>query len=142
MLTHRVQLRIFDTDMLGHCHHLGPAMWFEEARNEIFEIFDPEMSREGWNLILVQMELDFKERIQFTQREIEVRTWISHLGRSSLHVSHGAYLKDGTCAALGGVAMVYFDFKAQKPMVIPESIREKLLQHLDENCPYRLRSEK
>lgn len=138
MLTHTVQIRIFDTDFLGHCHHLAPAQWFEEARNAVFEIFNPEMKRENWNLILVRIELDYLGQIQFTEREVEIRTWVSHLGKSSLHVSHGAYLKDGTCVALGGVAMVCFDFRNQKSMPIPEAIREKLLPHLDENCPYHL----
>ncbi len=138
MLKHIVQMRIFDTDMLGHCHHLAPAMWFEEARNDIFEIFNPEMQRQKWNLILVRIEMDYVGQIQFTEREIEIRTWVSHLGKSSLHVSHGAYLKDGTCAALGGVAMVYFDFEHQKSLPIPDEIRAQLLPHLDENCPYKL----
>ena len=65
MLTHKIQIRIFDTDFLGHCHHLAPAMWFEEARNQIFEIFNPSMSREGWNLLLVHIDLDYKSPIQY-----------------------------------------------------------------------------
>lgn len=138
MLKHNVEIRIFDTDMLGHCHHLAPAMWFEEARNDIFEIFNPEMAREKWNLILVRIELDYIGQIQFTERSLEIRTWVSHLGKSSLHVSHGAYLKDGTCVALGGVAMVCYDFQNQKSVQIPDSVRERLLPHFDEKCPYKL----
>ncbi len=136
MLSHTVNIRIFDTDMLGHCHHLAPAMWFEEARDAIFEIFNPEMSKEKWNLILVRLEMDYVGQIQFTERKIEVRTWVSKLGNSSIHVSHAAYLADGTCVARGGVAMVYFDFKNQCPQPIPEEIREKLAVHMDADCPY------
>ena len=142
MLTHTVQLRIFDTDMVGHCHHLASAQWFEEARNEIFEIFNPGMTKEEWNLLLVRIEIDYRAPIQFSEREVEIRTWISHLGRSSLHVAHGVYLKDGTCAAVGGAAMVYFDLKEQRTVPIPDTIREKLLPHLDPNCPYRMSEKK
>lgn len=126
MLTHKIQIRIFDTDFLGHCHHLAPAMWFEEARNQIFEIFNPSMSREGWNLLLVHIDLDYKSPIQFTEREIEVRTRVAHVGNSSIQLEHGAYLQDGTLAAQGTVVMVYYDLKNQKTMRIPNEIREKL----------------
>lgn len=126
MLTHKIQIRIFDTDFLGHCHHLAPAMWFEEARNQIFEIFNPSMSREGWNLLLVHIDLDYKSPIQFTEREIEVRTRVAHVGNSSIQLEHSAYLKDGTLAAQGTVVMVYYDLKNQKTMRIPDEIREKL----------------
>ncbi|MDO4569161.1 MAG: thioesterase family protein [Planctomycetia bacterium] len=138
MLTYTVHPRFGETDQLGHVHHLSIPSWFEEARNPIFRWFNPDFYIPAWNLILVRIEVDYVGQVHFSDSDVEIRSWITYIGNTSFHVAHGAYLPDGRCVALGGVVLIHFDFDNQKPIPIPESIRQILEEHYDENAPYKM----
>lgn len=137
MLTYKVFPRFGDSDQLGHIHHLAIASWFEEARNPIFRLVNPEFKMDSWNSILARLEMEYVGQIHFADQDVEIHTWISHIGTSAFHIIHGAYLR-GEYVAFGGVVIVNYDFEQQKPLPISPALRAKLEEHYEPNPPYRL----
>jgi acyl-CoA thioester hydrolase len=130
MLTLSVTPRFGDIDGLGHVNNTVIPVWFEQARNPIFRFFNPEFNFEDWNLILARIEVDFIAQI-FYNFDVEIRTWISRVGRSSFEVYQEAWQNEKLCAK-GKTVLVHFDFKAQKSAEIPHNIREMLDEHMTE----------
>lgn len=137
MLTYKVYPRFGDSDLLGHIHHLSIPAWFEEARNPIFQWFNPEFSIDTWNLILARLEMDYIGQVRYADQDVEIHTWITHIGRSSFHVVHGAF-SHGQYVAFGGVVVVHYDFKNEKSAPIPPEILPLLEEHFEPNPPYCL----
>lgn len=48
-----------DTDMLGHINNTVIPVWCETARRPIFELFNPGLKADQWNLIVARIEMDF-----------------------------------------------------------------------------------
>ena len=122
--------RIGDTDGLRHINNTVLPIWFETARNPIFEIFVPnyELTYKKWNLIMVRTEFNYFDQIYFGY-DVEIRTYVTKIGNSSFTVHHEAW-QNGTLRADGKAIMVYFDFIKQESITIPENIREELRKHL------------
>lgn len=138
MLTYTVHPRFGDTDQLGHIHHLTVPSWFEEARNPIFNWFNPGLKLSGWNLILARIEVDYTGQMRHEDQDVEIRTWVSYIGHSSFHLTHAAYSK-GKCCALGGCVLIHYDFKEKRAVPIPEHILILLREHFCEDAPYKIR---
>ncbi|MBB3186189.1 acyl-CoA thioesterase [Microbacter margulisiae] len=122
-----------DIDGLGHVNNTVMPGWFEQARNMIYRCFNPELNFSDWNLILARFEVDFVKQLYFNQ-EVEIRTYISHIGNSSLEVYQEAWQNDQRCTK-GKTVLVHFDFKKQKSIPISPDIRAKLetyLHHSDQ----------
>ena len=131
MFTTTITPKFGDTDGLRHINNNRISEWFELARNPIFEFFNPTFSFDGWNLILVHLDLDFLSQIYYG-KDVEVRTWISRVGHSSFEVYQEAWQNDNLCTK-GKTVIVHFDFAAQKSKPVPASIRSLLEEHLIEN---------
>jgi acyl-CoA thioester hydrolase len=119
-----------DIDGLGHVNNTIMPQWFEHARNQIYGYFNPEFSFKTWNLILARFEIDFVSQLFYGQ-DVEIRTWISRIGKSSFEVYQEAWQNDKLCTK-GKTVLVYFDFKTQKSTQIPQEIRDQLQAHLIE----------
>ncbi len=124
MLTFHLTPRYSETDALGHINNTALPVWFEEARTPIFRVFVPDLSFRSWNLILKRFEVDFR-RERFHGSDVEIRTWVSHLGTSSLTVSQEAW-QNGELAVTSEAVLIHFDFQARRPAPIPEAIRDQL----------------
>lgn len=116
-----------DIDGLGHVNNTVMPGWFEQARNPIYRFFNPEFKFENWNLILARYEVDFVAQLFFDQ-DVEIRTYISKIGRSSFDVYQEAWQGDKLCTK-GRTVLVHFDFNEQRSVAIPEKIREVMLEH-------------
>ena len=101
--------------------------WFEQARNPIYRIFNPEFAFESWNLILARYEIDFVRPLVING-DVTVRTWVSRIGTSSFEVSQQA-LQGGALCTRGTTVLVHYDFGAARPVPIPAAIRERLREH-------------
>lgn len=117
-----------DIDGLGHVNNTIIPSWFEQARNEIYGYFNPEYSFKNWNLILARFEIDFVSQM-FYGNDVEIRTFVFHIGRSSFEVYQEAW-QNGKMCSKGKTVLVHFDFKEQRSEPIPESARHKLERHL------------
>jgi acyl-CoA thioester hydrolase len=122
--------RFGDADGLRHINNTVLAIWFEQARNPIFKMFVPtlELNYKKWNLIMVKTDFNFLRQM-FFGLDIEIRTHVIKIGNTSLTVEHEAW-QHGELKVSGQAVMVHFDFIKQKPVRIPDDIREQLSEHL------------
>ncbi|MDR2923694.1 MAG: acyl-CoA thioesterase [Treponema sp.] len=122
--------RFGDLDALGHINNTVPGGWFELARNVFIKMFNPEMEikREVFPLILAHTDYDFTGQLYFNH-DIEVRTWISHIGTKSFTAYHEAWQQDRLCVK-GSAVLVHYDFNAEKSVPIPEDKKLLLAEHL------------
>lgn len=130
MFSTTVSLRFGDIDGLGHVNNTVLPIWFEIGRNPIFRLFSPDLdlSPDVWHLILVRTEFDFLRQMYF-RSEVEIRTFIAKIGNSSFTVGHEAW-QEGELKVKGQAVLVYYDFKLQKAIPLPDSIREVLKAHM------------
>jgi acyl-CoA thioester hydrolase len=130
MFTETITPRFGDSDGLRHVNNTVIPGWFEQARNPIYRIFNPEFAFEGWNLILARYEIDFVSPL-WINGEVTVRTWVSRIGSSSFEVSQEAE-QGGVACTRGKTVLVHYDFAAARPVPIPDAIRARLGEHLAE----------
>jgi acyl-CoA thioester hydrolase len=119
--------RFGDIDGLGHVNNTVIPSWFEQARNQIYRYFNPDFSFKTWNLILARFEVDFVSQL-FLDKDVEISTWISKIGRSSFEVYQEAW-QEGKLGAKGKTVLVHFDFESQKSAEIPADIKKMLQEH-------------
>lgn len=130
MFSTTVSPRFGDIDGLGHVNNTVLPIWFEIGRNPIFRLFSPDLdlSPDIWHLILVRTEFDFLRQMYF-RSEVEIRTFIAKIGNSSFTVGHEAW-QEGELKVKGQAVLVYYDFKLQKAIPLPDSAREVLKAHM------------
>lgn len=129
MFHYTLQPRFSETDGLGHINNSALPVWLEEARTDLFRLFNPSLSMKTWNLILRKYEVDFIAQI-WREQPVEVLTSIEQIGNSSLTLIQRVR-QGGQDVALGRTVLVHFDYTAGRPAPIPKEIRELLHPHLD-----------
>ncbi len=128
MFSEKFSPRFSDTDALGHINNTLIPIWFEGARKPIFKFFVPSLDPKQWNLILANIDVAFKAQMYFGF-DMEVKTYISHIGNSSFKVYQELW-QEGKCCASGTATMVHYDYTAEKSAQIPEQIKQVLTEHL------------
>jgi len=125
-----IQPRFGDTDCLGHVNNTAPALWFETARTPLLRIFVPDLDFkiEAFPLIMAHTEYDFLNEL-FFQHEVEIRTWISHIGNKSFTVHHQAW-QNGRLCVEGSAVVVHYDFSTKQSTPLPEDKKKHLKEHL------------
>jgi len=103
-------------------------MWFETARNPYFRLFNPELDLTRWDLILARFEVDFLNQMYYGY-DVEIRSWISRIGRSSFEIYQEAW-QEGKLGAKGTAVLVHFDFSQQKSIPVPDTIKKELEKHM------------
>jgi len=130
MFSITIQPRFGDTDCLGHINNVVPAIWFETARNPILKIFTPDMIiDENFSLIIAHTDYDYVDEL-FYRYEVDIRTWISHIGHKSFTVYHEAW-QEGRLCVKGSVVIVHYDFKTKQSTPLPEDKKGLLEEHLN-----------
>ena len=127
MYLYDITPRFGDIDGLRHVNNTVIPGWFEQARNQIYRIFNPQFDFESWNLILARYEIDFVRPLVING-DVTVRTWVSRIGTSSFEISQEA-LQGGVLCTRGTTVLVHYDFAAGRPVPIPAAIRERLREH-------------
>jgi acyl-CoA thioester hydrolase len=122
-----VTVRFGDADGLRHVNNTVIPGWFEQARNQIYRIFNPAFDFDTWNLILARYEIDFVRPL-FISRDVRIRTWISRIGTSSFEVAQEAWQGELLCTR-GKTVLVHYDFRDNRSCAIPPEIRRELEAH-------------
>jgi acyl-CoA thioester hydrolase len=128
MWTNTLHPRFSETDALGHVNNAVLPVWFEDSRNPIFELFCPGMDVNNWHLIIAKIDVEFLSEIYFG-KSVEIRTFMTKLGNSSMVVSHEAW-QEGKLAAKGNAVMVHFDHVTKSSKPIADDTRAILQQHI------------
>ncbi|MBB3168670.1 acyl-CoA thioesterase [Simiduia aestuariiviva] len=120
--------RFSETDALGHVSNTTLPVWFEDARQPVFELFTPTLDVNNWPLILARFEVDFTAQL-FYGKDVLIKTGLSRLGNSSLEVYQEAWQAD-ILAAKGRTTLVHFDYTTQKAKPIDDLLRQQLTNYL------------
>ena len=128
MYVEEITPRFGDIDGLRHVNNTVIPGWFEQARNPVYRIFNPDFEFDSWNLILARYEIDFVRPLVMNG-DVTVRTWVSRIGTSSFEVGQEA-LQAGTVCTRGRTVLVHYDFRTNRSLPIPPAIRAALEEHL------------
>lgn len=128
MFITEITVRFNECDALGHVNNTNYFIYFEQARTEIFRIFNPELSIHSWNLIVASTACDFLREITYAQT-IRVYTWISRIGRSSFDVEHAIQDEKQNWVARGRATMIRYDFTERRSIPLSGEICALLRQH-------------
>lgn len=126
--THRLTVRFRDCDPLGHVNNAVYLTYLEETRFAHwraewgFGTTGPAPDIPG--VILARLEIDYRAQARYGD-VLEVRMTITSLGRSSFTYEYEIVDVEGGLVASAKSVMVMFDYKTQKPVPIPDSVREK-----------------
>ncbi|GLP95426.1 acyl-CoA thioesterase [Paraferrimonas sedimenticola] len=125
-LVETITPRFCETDGLQHINNTVIPVWCEATREPIFEIFNPGLKMESWNLIVAGFEVKLMAP-SFYGAEVRVETHISRVGNASFEVTQDLYQGDRQFAQQV-TQMVHYDYQANKSCPIPEAIRAKLAE--------------
>ncbi len=141
MWTKSVTPRFGDIDGLRHINNCMLPIWFETGREPLFRLFHPEFDPgTEWRLIMARISVDFVDQMRLGA-DVEIRTFVRKIGRSSLTVYQEAW-QDGRLGAKGEAIIVHYDFPNKKSLPIPDGVRDELGRHMveDDNPNLRTRS--
>lgn len=128
MFSEIIQPRFSDTDALGHINNTVFAVWFEGARQPVFQLFTPELDLGNWPLIIASIKLDYLAQTHYG-KPVELRTYISRVGGSSFDVYQEAW-QNGVKTVSGTAVMVYFDYQSNKARLLSDTLKQQLSLHL------------
>jgi acyl-CoA thioester hydrolase len=127
MFSEEFNVRFYETDALAHVSNTVLVGWFESGREPIFKLFSPELDLQNWPLILASYKVDFLAQIYYGKK-VEVKTYISRIGKSSFDVYQEVWQDNKECAN-GTTTMVHFDFKTNQAVTINDQVRLTLESH-------------
>ncbi len=121
-----IPTRWADLDALGHVNNARFFTFDETARLDYFAelMRDDDQFWKAHGLILARIECDFISQLR---HPAQLRTGfrIERLGRSSMSTL-AAHFVGGTAVAVSRGVVVWFDYTNQKPLAIPESVRQTI----------------
>jgi len=129
MWTTKITPRFGDMDALGHVNNTVLAVWFEQARNPLFELFSPDMrfNLEDFPLIMAHTDYDFVAEILFPQG-LEVLSGVSRIGNKSFTIYHEAW-QEGRLCVKGHAVIVHYDFRQKASTPLPDTMKHFLGTH-------------
>ena len=130
MFVSTVNVRFGDCDGLGHVNNAMYYTYMEEAREDIFRIFNPSMKLEAWNLIVVSTRCDYLRQVGFAEK-LTIYTWISRLGNSSFTVDHALSNQNGEWVARGQAVLIGYDYKGEQSNPLTDTIQQALKTHME-----------
>jgi acyl-CoA thioester hydrolase len=125
-----ITVRFGECDGLGHVNNGIYFTYFEDARIDIFRLFNPSLELPEWNLIVASAKGEFLKQVTYAQ-SIKVLTWISHVGNSSFVVEHGIQNEQGEWVARGQAVMLAYDYSANRPQPLWADVRDALALHTE-----------
>lgn len=125
--TMRMPIRWGDMDAMGHVNNTIYFRYLEQARVEWFSEIgcDPDPLGEG--PVIINAHCTFSKQLKYPG-EIEVRTYVGPVGRSSFETIQEIRRIDRpeVLSAHGGAKVVWVNFPMEKSVPLPDRIRELL----------------
>ena len=119
--------RFSETDALGHINNTVVPVWFAQSRKPVFELFTPDLDPKIWCLIVARVELDFVGELHYGT-DVMIHTFIDRIGNSSFQVGQEIW-QQGKVRVKGIATLVHYDYEERKSKLIPDSLRQQLLEH-------------
>ncbi len=117
-----------DLDPLEHVNNAVYFTYMEVARTEFYMQLTGARSLGEVRFIIAKATCDYRYPAKFGDLLI-VAVWPSEVGNSSFKLQYRMTLKkEGTLVAEGETVQVAYDYEARKTIVLPEGVRNLLLQ--------------
>ena len=120
-----IEVRWSDCDAFGHVNNASYLTYFEQARIAYWTAVAPDIPFTG--MAIVHVSVDFRGQA-FPGDVLTVRTAVTQLKRTSFWVAYEV-LRGDAVVARGTSAQVFFDYKAQRPAVMPQAFRERIASY-------------
>lgn len=124
----RMPIRWGDMDAMGHVNNTIYFRYFEQARIDWFlELGTPADPGLEFGPVIVNAHCAFLRQLRYPG-EIEVRTYVGALGRSSFETIQEVRRCDDldVVMAAGGAKVVWIDYRREKSVVLPDALRATL----------------
>lgn len=131
LFTRQLTVRFNDCDPMGHVNNAVYFTFFEEARTDVFHLFNPDLNVRNWNLIVASTRCDYIQEAVYAQT-LTIHTWIGKIGRSSFEVEHAIQGEGGDWIARGKGTLLGYDFDTKSAVPLTDDIKQKLLEHIKE----------
>ena len=123
----RLTTRWMDNDVYGHVNNVHYYSYFDSTINQyLIDQGGLDIHRGECIAYIVRSECDYLSAIAYPQ-EIDVGLSIVKLGNSSVRYALAIFEQEKDAAsAVGSVTHVFVDRKTERPVAIPEKIRNSL----------------
>ena len=125
---HVIQLPVLwgDMDAFKHVNNTAHIRWFESSRVSFLE--DSKlvelMKAEKFGPILVSISCNYKKQLKYPDT-VHIGSNVSKIGRTSMVIDHRIVSEQNEyIAAEGQSVIVIFDYQAQRPVRIPEEVKQ------------------
>ncbi|MDA2989883.1 MAG: thioesterase family protein [Actinomycetota bacterium] len=123
-----VAKRFKDLDPYDHVSNAVVVDYLMEARVRAFRLLNLE-DRGIIGQVVARQEINYRRPILFGLEPLVVKTWISHVGRSSFSMESEVW-DEGHLAADAKTVMVCFDVQSRESREIPGEFRRVLEANL------------
>jgi len=125
-----INVRVSETDALGHINNANYFTYMEEARISFLQELEIEIENEQFVFILASTTCDFISQGYYGET-LKVETDVIHIGTKSITLGSQLSEKEsGRLIAKGQATIVYFDVDKQVSIEVIDSFKEKLRVHL------------
>jgi acyl-CoA thioester hydrolase len=121
----RIAIRWGDMDAMGHVNNTVYFRFMEQARIGWFDGLVPRGEAwKGTGIVIANASCNFKRAMNYPGT-VDVKVYVGAPGGSSVPTYYDLMI-DGELYADGTATVVFVDMARQKPVRIPEPIRERL----------------
>jgi acyl-CoA thioester hydrolase len=128
---HRLEVRFRDCDPLGHANNAVYLTYLEQTRFAHWRSlwgFGTQLPDGMPGVILARVECDYKRPTRYGDA-LEIRLGVSDIGRTSFGYEYEIVDEQGRTVVTAKTVQVMYDYKAEKPVPIPDNIRQLLSVH-------------
>jgi acyl-CoA thioester hydrolase len=117
-----------EQDAFGHVNNAVYFRWFESSRIAYLDRagLSALMECEKIGPILAAIGCNYRQQLKFPDT-VDVGSRITHIGRSSMKMANVLYSRARSAAIADGEStIVAFDYRAQRPVPVPQEIRDAI----------------
>ena len=127
--SHRLEVRFRDCDAMGHTNNAVYLTYLEQARfahwRSLWGFGHPQTPPDLPGVILARVEADYKRPSRYGDT-LEVRLTVAEIGRTSFRYEYEIRDEQGRTVLTARTVQVMYDYAANRPVPIPDSIRALL----------------
>jgi acyl-CoA thioester hydrolase len=114
-----------DQDAFGHVNNTACIRWFESARVRYLETvgLGSMFTAENVGPILAQVTCNYRRQINYPDN-VTIGAKVTRMGNSSMTMNHAVWSETQQAIVADGIStVVTFDYRAQKPVRVPDELR-------------------
>ena len=152
MLGTRITVRWGDMDSYGHVNNVFFIRYLEDTR---FALFTPPLGEnapsdvpaelsvfdlfpEGSNGLMAGHRIEYQAPLGYADGPITSRLWITRIGSTSFDIGYELGSADrGTVYAIASTTLVIVNTESNRPVALPQRLRDTLTRWLGEPVPFR-----